>query len=119
MWHRHVLQAVRGANIRSPTEMDVAARRRTVGRGHAADEDALEDAHQATEPLNLDGRAAVASEGAVLTDRGIANIQRVAGNQATRSLIEGQTVQRDSDEGGTAIPLDQGQAPPPEESFVG
>jgi hypothetical protein len=99
--------------------VDVAVRRRAIGRGHAADEDALDETRQATEPLNLDGRAAVSSGGAVLTDRGIADVQRVAGNQATRSLIEGQTVQRDSDEGGTAIPLDQGQAPPPEESFDG
>jgi hypothetical protein len=97
----------------------MAARRRTPGRGHVPGEDVLEDANHATEPLNLDGRAAVASEGAVLTDRGIANLQRVAGNQATRSLIERETLQREPEDSGTAIPLDQAQAPPPEESWDG
>ncbi len=94
-------------------------RRRTVAQGHAADEDALDDTKHATESLSLDGRAAVASEGAVLTDRGVANLQRVAGNQATRSLIERDTVQRDPEDGGTAIPLDQNQGWVPEESFDG
>ena len=96
----------------------MAVRRRT-GRGHTESEDALEDADQATEPLSLDGRTAVASAGAVLTDRGIADVQRLAGNQATRSLIEGQTVQRQPEDSDTAIPLDQAQAPPPEESWDG
>lgn len=104
--------------MRNPTEVDVAVRRRTIGRGHTQGEDALDDADHATQPLNLDGRAAVASEGAVLTDRGIANIQRVAGNQATRSLIERKTVQRELDSD-TAIPLDQARDWTPEESWDG
>ena len=118
MWHER-LRAVGGTTIRLPTEVDVAARRRTVDRGHGADEDVLEDVNHTTEPLNLDGRAAVDLGGAVLTGRGIADVQRVAGNQATRSLIEGRTLQRDAGDSGTAIPLDQNQAWVPEESFDG
>ena len=93
--------------------------RRKTGRVHTESEDLLEDAKQANEPLSLDARAAVSSEGAVLTDRGIANLQRVAGNQATRSLIERDTLQREPDGGDTAIPLDQGKAEAPEESWDG
>jgi len=97
----------------------VAARRRTTGRGHAEEEVALDDARQAPEPLGLEGRTAVESGGAVLTDRGIADVQRLAGNQATRTLIERETLQRQPDGEDAAIALDSGQGWAPEESFDG
>jgi hypothetical protein len=52
------------------------------------DEDALEKMKQTSGSPSLDGLTAVASGGTVLTSRGVADLQRLAGNRATRSLIE-------------------------------
>jgi hypothetical protein len=43
-----------------------------------------------------DGLTAVASGGAVLTRRGVADLQHLAGNKATRALIEAKATQRQS-----------------------
>ena len=59
-----------------------------TGPEHISDETAPGATKRTAQPATLDAQAAVASGGAVLTENVVADLQRMAGNQATRSLIQ-------------------------------
>lgn len=61
---------------------------RATGPEHISDETAPGATKRTAQPATLDAQAAVASGGAVLTENAVADLQRMAGNQATRSLIQ-------------------------------
>jgi len=99
---------------------------RVTGPERVSDETASKAPKRNAQTPAVDAQVAVASGGAVLTEDAVADLQRMAGNQATRSLIQ-RAPQENSDVGAQPAGAQPGGAQPvkspdpsaPEEVWVG